>query len=142
MRPELLVGQTQALFLNDWAQPFEPKQLSAMARKYMQAAGFKQGSCHALRHACATHMLDGGADIRFIQALLGHAELSTTQIYTHVAIAKLQAVHALTHPARLERDPGRSKPVDGPSPGPGVNEASDAAAALLEALAGEDEEEE
>jgi len=51
-------------------------------------------------------MLENGADIRYIQAILGHSELSTTQIYTHVAIGKLKAVHALTHPARLERAGG------------------------------------
>ncbi len=135
VRPELLAGDTLVLFLNDWALPFEPHQLSALARRYMQAAGLNQGSCHALRHACATHMLDGGADIRYIQALLGHSELTTTQIYTHVAIDKLKAVHALTHPARLER----LKPEDGPSPGP---EANDATAGLLEALANERDEEE
>jgi integrase/recombinase XerD len=57
----------------------------------------------------ATLMLDGGADIRFIQEMLGHASLETTQVYTHVALAKLQQIHAATHPgARLaprERDP-------------------------------------
>lgn len=136
VRPELLCGETLVLFLNDWSLPFEPNQLSVLARRYMQAAGFNQGSCHALRHACATHMLDGGADIRFIQALLGHSELTTTQIYTHVAIAKLKAVHALTHPARLER---QGEPEGGLSPGP---EANDATAALLEALAHENDEEE
>jgi integrase/recombinase XerD len=47
----------------------------------------------------ATHMLENGADIRFIQAILGHAQLTTTEIYTHVTIAKLKEVHALTHPA-------------------------------------------
>jgi integrase/recombinase XerD len=72
-------------------------------KKYMRHAGIVHGSCHALRHACATHMLENGADIRFIQALLGHAELSTTQIYTQVAIGKLIEIHAATHPARLER---------------------------------------
>lgn len=137
VRPELLGADTLVLFLNDWAQPFEPKQLSALVRRYMQAAGFASGSCHALRHACATHMLDGGADIRFIQALLGHSELTTTQIYTHVAIAKLQAVHALTHPARLERDAEPTTAVDCPTPAPG---GIDATAALLEVLAGEDDE--
>jgi integrase/recombinase XerD len=69
----------------------------------MQHAGFSSGGCHAFRHAMATHMLENGADIRYIQAMLGHSELSTTQIYTHVAIGKLQAVHALTHPAKMER---------------------------------------
>jgi integrase/recombinase XerD len=48
-------------------------------------------------------MLEGGADIRFVQAMLGHADLETTQIYTHVSINKLQEIHAATHPARLER---------------------------------------
>jgi integrase/recombinase XerD len=135
VRPELLSADTLVLFLNDWAQPFEPKQLSALVRRYMQAAGFASGSCHALRHACATHMLDGGADIRFIQALLGHSELTTTEIYTHVAIGKLKAVHALTHPARLERVTA----VEVATP---ELDANDAAATLLEALADDDDERE
>jgi len=54
---------------------------------------------HLLRHTCATHMLEGGADIRFIQQLLGHENLETTAIYTEVNIDQLQAVHARTHPA-------------------------------------------
>nr|WP_319000885.1 tyrosine-type recombinase/integrase [Burkholderia sp. AU30280] len=58
----------------------------------------------ALRHACATHMLENGADVRFIQALLSHADLNSTQIYTQVAIGKLKQVHAATHPARLGQD--------------------------------------
>jgi integrase/recombinase XerD len=99
----------------------------------MQAAGFASGSCHALRHACATHMLEGGADIRFIQALLGHSELTTTEIYTHVAIGKLMEIHRATHPARLER----LKVTDAADP---QGETNDAAAALLEALAQEDDE--
>ena len=138
VRPELLTGDTLVLFLSDWAQPFEPEQLTKLVRRHMQAGGMAHGSCHALRHACATHMLEGGADIRYIQAMLGHSELSTTQIYTHVAIGKLQAVHAMSHPARLERDPGPSTAVDSPSPAP---EPTDATAALLEALAGESDDE-
>ena len=54
------------------------------------------------RHTMATLMLEGGADIRFIQAMLGHADLKTTQIYTHVAIRQLQEIHRATHPAKLE----------------------------------------
>ncbi|PUA28742.1 MAG: hypothetical protein B0W54_09990 [Cellvibrio sp. 79] len=59
------------------------------------------GSCHLLPHAMATHMLENGADIRFLQMRLGDADLTTTQIYTHVSIEKLRAVHAQTHPAKL-----------------------------------------
>jgi len=59
----------------------------------------KTGSCHLFRHACATHMLENGADTRMIQALLGHAKLETTQVYTHLSIKQLQQVHAATHPS-------------------------------------------
>ena len=57
----------------------------------------------------ATLMLEGGADTRFIQAMLGHADLKTTQLYTHVAIRRLQEIHRATHPARLERPKGEDK---------------------------------
>jgi len=70
----------------------------------MHFAGIKKpGACHLLRHACATHMLENGADTRFIQALLGHENLATTQIYTHVSIEKLKQIHDATHPAKLHR---------------------------------------
>ncbi len=70
-----------------------------------QAGVGKEGSCHIFRHTAATLMLEGGADIRFIQALLGHERLDTTQIYTHVSITKLAEIHAATHPgARLASD--------------------------------------
>jgi integrase/recombinase XerD len=91
VRPQLLArSDERALFVTDYGEPFERNRLSDLVKKYM-------------RHACATHMLENGADIRFIQALLGHWELSTTQIYTQVAIGKLKEIHAATHPARLER---------------------------------------
>ena len=64
----------------------------------------KRGACHLFRHTMATLMLEGGADIRFIQAMLGHADLKTTQIYTHVAIRQLQEIHRATHPAKLEKE--------------------------------------
>jgi integrase/recombinase XerD len=90
-----------ALFLSDLGAAFALDQLSAVVSRYMRQAGLSEGSCHALRHACATHMLENGADVRFIQALLGHAELTSTQIYTHVAIGKLREIHAATHPAGM-----------------------------------------
>ncbi|GMQ97212.1 MAG: hypothetical protein BMS9Abin15_0915 [Gammaproteobacteria bacterium] len=60
-----------------------------------------KGACHLFRHSMATQMLENGADIRYIQAILGHKDLNSTQIYTRVCISKLKAVHAATHPCRL-----------------------------------------
>jgi len=71
-----------------------------MVSAWLKVAGIpKKGSCHLLRHACATHMLEGGADIRFIQQQLGHEKLETTAIYTEVTIRQLLEVHARCHPA-------------------------------------------
>ena len=97
-RPRLEIGLDRGeLFLTDYGEPFRRNRLGDKVRRYVARAGLP-GACHVFRHACATHMLDNGADIRFIQAMLGHADLSTTQIYTHVSIAKLREVHAATHP--------------------------------------------
>ena len=81
-------------------------------RDYIEAANLgKVGSCHLLRHTMATLMLENGADIRYIQQILGHDEISTTEIYTHVAIRKLQQVYANTHPAaHLEPAPQEPAP--------------------------------
>ena len=76
-----------------------------MVKRYVKASGVdKVGSCHLFRHTMATVMLENGADIRFIQQMLGHTLLSTTEIYTHVTVHKLKDVHTLTHPARLAKD--------------------------------------
>lgn len=103
VRPQLLVMDTQAVFLSDWGEPWESDRLFRVVRGYLRNAGIEGGNCHAFRHAMATHMLDGGADIRHIQRMLGHSQLNTTEIYTHVAIGQLKAVHALTHPAKMHR---------------------------------------
>ncbi|MNI90199.1 Tyrosine recombinase XerD [compost metagenome] len=72
---------------------------------YIREAGLPtSGSCHLFRHAMATQMLENGADTRWIQAMLGHQRLETTQIYTQVSIRALQAVHAATHPAEQQED--------------------------------------
>jgi len=122
------------LFLTDYGEPYERNRLSGMVAGYLRRMGVEHGSCHELRHACATHMLEAGAELRYIQALLGHADLSTTQIYTHVAIGKLMAVHAATHPgAQMSR-----QGVIGSEDMPEVpNDAANALAAVL-ALDGED----
>lgn len=100
-RPKLLIdiGQ-QALFITGYGDRFNATYLGNWVAKTIKAAGIaKQGSCHLFRHSCATHMLENGADIRFIQQLLGHARLETTQIYTEVGINALREVYARTHPS-------------------------------------------
>jgi integrase/recombinase XerD len=100
VRPSLATQQSgTSLFLTVDGTSFCPDRLSQIARHYVEASGVpKSGACHLFRHTCATLMLEGGADIRYIQAILGHAELSTTQIYAQVSIRALQAVHSATHP--------------------------------------------
>jgi len=101
-RPELACGlDDSTLFLTTLGEAFAPNRLTQMVRDYVDAANTgKRGSCHLFRHTMATLMLENGADIRFIQAMLGHAELSTTQIYTQVSVRQLKAIHTATHPAK------------------------------------------
>ena len=101
VRPRLCLDtRTQTLFLTGYGAAFNPDVLSRMVAGWLKQAGLKRRSCcHLLRHSCATHMLENGADIRFIQQLLGHAKLDTTAIYTEVSIKQLQEVHARCHPS-------------------------------------------
>lgn len=111
IRPRYLDAEDQGvLFLAKHGGPMDGKQLSGIVKRAIERATLERfkdthpnAACHLLRHACATHMLENGADIRYIQALLGHADLSTTEVYTRVSILKLKEVHAQTHPARLTR---------------------------------------
>ena len=104
IRQQLLTDiNNQTLFLNDYGEEFRDNKLGDRVKRFMKNAGITApGSCHLLRHAMATHMLENGAELRFIQAMLGHTDLRATQIYTHVSIRKLQEIHAATHPAKKE----------------------------------------
>jgi integrase/recombinase XerD len=101
VRPALACGDDDGtLFLTAGGTGFGLDRLTQLASGYVKASGVpKAGACHLFRHTMATLMLEGGADIRYIQAMLGHAELSTTQIYAQVSVRALQAIHAATHPA-------------------------------------------
>lgn len=104
VRPQLVVEPDPgALFLSRLGAQIALASLTDLVRGYVVQSGVgKPGACHLFRHTMATLMLEGGAEIRFIQEMLGHASLATTQIYTRVAIHKLKAIHDATHPgARL-----------------------------------------
>jgi integrase/recombinase XerD len=100
-RPELVAEPDEGVvFLTSTGRPFHPNHCSRLIRGYVAAAGVaKRGACHLLRHTMATGMLEHGADVRVIQEILGHARLTTTQLYTRVSIRLLKAVHTATHPA-------------------------------------------
>jgi integrase/recombinase XerD len=98
---EPMSGDT--LFVTDYGEPFERNRLGDMVRRHVVGSGFGgRGACHLFRHACATHMLENGADIRYIQSMLGHSQVSTTEIYTRVSVATLRHVYERTHPSARE----------------------------------------
>jgi integrase/recombinase XerD len=134
-RPQLAIEpDTGTLFLSHNGEEINRDMLTMAARSYVLKANVgKAGACHLFRHTMATLMLEGGADIRFIQEMLGHARLDTTQIYTQVSIRLLKQIHTATHPAAaLKHSPETALPLADPV----------AADELFSALAAEVEDDE
>jgi integrase/recombinase XerD len=113
-RPELVAGKlngastglgvrnSPALFVARGGRKLTRQRIWQMVREASAASG-RKASPHMLRHSCATHMVENGADLRTVQTILGHADISTTQVYTHVALDRLRTVYQKHHPRAKAR---------------------------------------
>jgi integrase/recombinase XerD len=132
-RPELLVTSDDGtVFLSSRGETMDRVYLTGLVRSYVRKAKIgKKGGCHLFRHTVATLMLENGADIRVIQEMLGHAKITTTELYTRVSINLLKQVYSATHPAAHL----------GPRNGPATARDAQAEAELMATLAEEEEDE-
>jgi integrase/recombinase XerD len=104
VRPLLLQEKSKYFFINGQGRQIDSLWLGISVSNYVKKANIgKTGGFLLFRHSMATRMLENGADIRYIQKMLGHTELKTTELYTHVSIKKLKEVHEKTHPAKLNK---------------------------------------
>ncbi|MGC8827038.1 MAG: tyrosine-type recombinase/integrase, partial [Anaerolineae bacterium] len=120
-RPQLAAGSrhgrpSPALFLNQRGERLSARGVQGILQELARAAGIeKKVTPHVLRHSFATHLLEGGADLRAVQELLGHANLYTTQIYTHVSQRHMRKVYLQAHPRADGEEPADTISIPDPS---------------------------